>query len=357
MILEFPAVRGIQAGREYYVAMCPLGSVHRLFRFTDAGLEPELRAQRQLNRGRIPEIARYVLENRGNYVFSALTASIDGEVRFLPSGEAAGEIGVLRVPMASRIIINDGQHRQAAIEAALGEAPELADETIAVVFFHDRGLERCQQMFADLNRYAVRPSRSLSVLYDHRDDQALLAKHVLGRLPELSELVELERSSLSTRSKALFTLSALYTATAALLADIDVADSEARAIVAADYWREVTRHMPEWQRVREGTLTAGDIRETYIHSHGVVLHALGRVGNTIIKGKQSHAERLKGLTSIDWRRDAPQWEGRAVVAGRVSKTHQSVVLSANAIKRRLGLALSPDEQVMEESLGGQSRAA
>ena len=58
--------------------------------------------------------------------------------------------------MDARFIINDGQHRRAAIEMALRDRPELADETISVVFFLDPKLERCQQMFADLNRYAVR---------------------------------------------------------------------------------------------------------------------------------------------------------------------------------------------------------
>ena len=40
------------------------------------------------------------------------------------------------------------------------------------MFFLDVGLRRCQQMFADLNRNAIRPSKSLGVLYDHRDDIA-----------------------------------------------------------------------------------------------------------------------------------------------------------------------------------------
>ena len=357
MILEFPAVRGIQAGREYYVAMCPLGSVQKLFRFTDAALEPELRAQRQLNRGRIPEMSRYVVDNRDTYVFSALTASIDGDVNFLPASESSPELGVLRVPMASRIIINDGQHRQAAIEQALAEAPGLADETIAVVLFHDRGLERCQQMFADLNRYAVRPSRSLSVLYDHRDDQALLAKHVIHHLPELGALVEMERSSLSARSRPLFTLSALYTATAALLADIEVHGSEARAVVAADYWRRVARQMPEWQRVREGALSSGDVREAFIHSHGVALHALGRVGNSLLRSGGDALARLDRLAELDWRRDAEVWEGRAIIAGRIAKTHQSVILTGNAIKRHLRLELSIEEQALEGAFGTRTRAA
>jgi DNA sulfur modification protein DndB len=358
MMLEFPAVRGIQAGREYYVAMCPLSIVHKLFLFTDAGLEPELRAQRQLNRGRLPELIRYLVDNRDSYVFSAITASIDGEVNFTPAGSGeVDQIGVLRVPMAARIIINDGQHRQAAIQSALAEAPELADETIAVVLFHDRGLERCQQMFADLNRYAVRPSRSLSVLYDHRDDQALLAKLVLSQLPELGALVEMEKSSLSPRSKPLFTLSALYTATATLLTDLESDGSEARAAIATDFWRQVFAQIPQWSEVREGMMTSGAVRDEFIHSHGVVLHALGRVGNALLKGKGKGLDRLNRLQNVDWRRDAPIWDGRAVVAGRISKTHQSVILTGNVIKRALGLDLTAEEQILEDAFGREKHAA
>ena len=100
MILEFPAVRGIQAGREYYVAMCPLGSVQKLFRFTDSALEPELRAQRQLNRGRIPEMTRYLVDNQDSYVFSALTASIDGDAKFIPAQDGADELRGVRTSTA-----------------------------------------------------------------------------------------------------------------------------------------------------------------------------------------------------------------------------------------------------------------
>ena len=70
----FPALRGIQAGREYYVAMCPLKLLPRIFLFDEAPLPPELRAQRTLNTARVPDIARYIVENQKDYAFSAITA-------------------------------------------------------------------------------------------------------------------------------------------------------------------------------------------------------------------------------------------------------------------------------------------
>ena len=74
----FPSIRGHQGGREYFISMCPLRLIPKIFLFDEDELRPEVRAQRILNRSRVPEIASYILANREDYVFSALTASIDG---------------------------------------------------------------------------------------------------------------------------------------------------------------------------------------------------------------------------------------------------------------------------------------
>jgi DNA sulfur modification protein DndB len=344
----FPAVRGIQAGREYYVSMCPLRMLVMLFQFDDID-PPELRAQRLLNRGRVPEIARYIVEHADSYVFSAITASIDADVRFEAAG--ASDVGTLHVPLSARFIINDGQHRRAAIEQALRQRPALADETIAVVFFHDRSLARCQQMFADLNRYSIRSSSSLNVLYDHRDEKAATARAVLDAVPQLKELVDMERSSLSKGSRKLFTLSALHTATTQLLTG---APEEARMETAVRFWSDLYALFPAWEEVRAGKRSAGQVRNQCIHAHGVALHALGRVGNSLVHRDGGWDKGLAGVDAIDWRREAPEWEGRATAGGNLVKSAQNVILTGNLIKGRLGIGLSPEEQRLED---GYNRSA
>jgi DNA sulfur modification protein DndB len=351
----FPAIRGIQAQREYYTSMCPLRLIPKIFYFDEeeAALGPELRAQRTLNRNRIPEIANYMLNNLQDYAFSAITASIDAEVNFEPLGSEpnASRVGLLQVPMDARFIINDGQHRRAAIEAAIRERPELGDESIAVVFFIDRGLERCQQLFADLNRYAIRPTKSIGVLYDHRDDMAQLARLVVLKSRIFGDLVEMERSSLSARSRKLFTLSAIYTATGALLEKIEVPNQESAIELAVGFWEEVARYLPEWQAVRDGKVSSGEIRQDFIHSHGIALHALGHVGNyLLLTFPDDWKTKLKSLRKIDWsRNNSALWEGRAMIGGRLSKATQNVVLTTVAIKNALGLPSTPEEGKLEKA--------
>lgn len=346
--ITFPVIRGLQAKREYYVAMWTLRMLRQISIFDEDELPPELRAQRTLNKARIPEIANYIIDNRDDYVFSALTVSIDSEVSFeaLPGQE---KLGVLRVPMDAHFIINDGQHRRAAIIEALKQRPELEHETIAVVFFLDIGLERCQQMFADLNRYAIRPSRSLGLLYDHRNDKARLAKLVIMKSDIFRDLVDMEKSSLAPRSRKLFTLSAFYNACADLVNGLATGDLVKDATTARSFWEAVAVHFHLWGQVREGKLPASELREGYIHSHGIALQAIGKAGNSLMLAHPNDwRKRLKKIETIDWSRsNASLWEGRALIGGKVSKVTSNVTLTTNVIKKALSIPLTDEEQRIE----------
>lgn len=350
----FPAISGVQAGREYFVSMCPLRLIPKLLQFDGEELVPELRAQRVLNKVRVPEIARYIVENQGDYVFSAITASVDGEMLFqaVDSKDAtAHRLGSLTVSMNSRFVVNDGQHRRAAIELALQAAPEIGDETIAVVFFVDRGLERCQQMFADLNRHAVKPSASLGVLYDHRNVRATIARHLAMRSDVFRTLVEMEKSSLAERSRKLFTLSALDGAVGEMLDDRELEDIGAATQKCEEFWEMVSLQMPEWQLVRDSKMTAGEVRRDFIHCHAITLQAIARVGRTLYAEYPNQvAQRLKKLGKLDWSRSNTEaWEGRAMIAGRLEKSSQSMTLTANQIKHALGVSLSAEDEQVEHA--------
>ena len=174
-----------------------------------------LRAQRTLRRSRIPELKNYILNNPDEYIFSSLTASIDGPTKFIPAMHLGpnGKIGRLYIDMTARILINDGQHRRKAIEEALREKPELGYETISIVFYEDNGLKRSQQMFSDLNRNPLRSPKSLNILYDHRSRFARFIVDMAKNVPIFRNRVEFEKTTISKRSPKVFTLNAIHDAT------------------------------------------------------------------------------------------------------------------------------------------------
>lgn len=349
---SFPVIRGIQAGREYYTTMCPLKLVPRLFKFVEYDLPADLRAQRTLNKQRIPSLARYIIDNKASYAFSALTVSIDGEVHFeAASTDPIGKkLGVLSIPMEARFLINDGQHRRAAIEEALQECPELADETISVVFFVDAGLKRSQQMFADLNRYAVRTTRSLGILYDHRDPLAELARMLADTVSVFIGMTEKEKTTISNRSRRLFTLSSIYQATKLLLQkgkNDKISKQEEK--LAIEFWTDVSKNIPDWLLCKQKKVPAYELRADYVHAHGIALSALATAGSTLIATHpRSWKKHLTALKGLDWNRHSKDiWEGRALIGGRLSKAKSNVTLTSNLLKQTLSLPLDPSEEEIE----------
>lgn len=343
----FPAVKGIQAGRQYYITMCPLRLIPKIFLFDESEIPAELRAQRRLNHSRVPEIASYIVDNKTSYIFSALTASVDSEVKFQSStaGSAGeGRAGTLYIPMTASFVINDGQHRRAAIQEALEQCPELGYETISIVLFIDIGLKRSQQMFADLNRYAVQPTPSISVLYDHRDPLAEITRGVIRESQFLSAVTEMEKGSLAARSRKLFTLAALHTANKTILSRYSVWEPNEAIPMLNAFWDMVLSSMPLWRSVVDGRISAGEVRKEYINSHAVVLHALGVVGKAMLDERARSlrgVDRLQALSKIDWRRSNSEvWEGKAMNDGAVSKSRKNVELTADYIASVLKVSLN-----------------
>lgn len=314
----FPAVKGVQAKREYFISMVPLEVMAKIFQFADEEMPPEVRAQRILNKARIPEIRDYILTNPDSYVFSALTVSVDGEMEFQAVSEEMPQVGTISISMIARFLINDGQHRRAAIAEAIRMNPALKSEHISVVFYRDEGLQRSQQIFSDLNRYAIKPTKSINILFNSREESSIIAKAVIEKVPSFNGFVEKERSTISNRSKALFTLSAISTATNELLNNMNMDISE-KIKLAVSFWIEVSKYITEWTEVRTGILKSSDVRKDFICSLSITLVALGFAGNALIHtDPYNWMERLSVLSNIDWSKSNPAWENLVFVSGRVA---------------------------------------
>lgn len=349
---SFPAIKGIQAKKEYYVAMCPLKVVSKIFHSTEEDLPPEFRAQRILNKSRIPEITSYIINNLDDYVFSSLTVSVDGEMSFLSYSD--NDLGRIDISMDARFLINDGQHRRAAIEESLRSNPELENETISIVFFKDDGLKRSQQMFADLNKHAVNTTKSIGILYDNRDSISLLSKKIVDTIPLLKTFTDKEADNLSKYSPKLFTLTNIHNSICCILDKkkgdtISIEDE----IFVKEYWTSLCNTMHEWKQVQSKSLSACECRKNYISAHGVVLVALGYLGNYLYHNHiKDYIKHIRHLNKIDWSRsNYKDWNSRAMTSvGKINFNTTSTKLTCNKIKLVIGIELSDEEKQLEETL-------
>ena len=349
LVYKFPVVQGMQAQKEYYIAMIPIKMLSKIFPSDeDEYVLPEYRAQRKLNEARIPIISKYILDNRDSYVFSALAASIDGEFEFIPE-KINKNIGILEVSMDAKFLINDGQHRKSAVLDALIKDDSLGEETISVVFFADKGLSRSQQIFTDLNKHAVKTSNSISELYDSRDVMAVVTRNVIRKIDFLDTYTNKEKDNLGKYSSSLFTLNTFYTANKSIVNRKTNCDYESFLL---EFWLLVVKHMLPWQDLINDIITKVDLREEYITTQSIVIRAFGRVGNYFYMNPSLNMEGyLSKLEKIDWSRNSSKWYLRAISKNRrIITNKKAAVLIGNVIKEEIGVPLTIDENVAEENL-------
>lgn len=339
-MLSLPALRGHMGSRSYYVVLLPLSQVARILEVPGGEeLSPEARSQRKLIQSRIPEITSYILDNDEDWLFSSITASFDAEVNFIEGANA--DAGVLQLPLESRLIVNDGQHRRAAIERALRTDPTIGKQTISVVLFPAESLERNQQMFSDLNRTAQKTSRSLNIMYDHRDPLNEIATALESQVPLLTGRVEKESQSIAVRSSKLITLSALYDmcreaigTDRQLLDSRDAIDATEQRLVKG--WLTLTSLLPQWRSIESGDLRPAEARAEFINVHSVFFFAIGGVLNKVNELKDPSLA-LNNLLEVDWRRANPEWQGVCMLGPDIVTRRQTRQVLREHLLWRTGL--------------------
>ncbi|WP_395815311.1 DNA sulfur modification protein DndB [Clostridium sp. C45] len=343
---KFPVVRGVQANREYYIAMIPLKMLKRLFPEDDEYILPEYRAQRRVNESRIPVISKYILENENSYVFSALAASIDGEFNFISYGET--DLGMLEISLDAKFLLNDGQHRKAAIEQALLEKPDLGDETISIVFYKDLGLKHSQQIFTDLNKHAVKTSNSIAELYDSRDELAVATRKIVESVSFFNEYVDKEKDMLGKYSSSLFTLNTIYTANKRILSKGKCNYEFVNFCI--EYWKNISKNVVPWIHLQNKELSKKELREKHLAVQAVIMQAFGKLGNYFYRNRDIDMNNiLCGLKKINWSRNADCWYLRVIKEnGRMINNEKAIALATNMLKISLEIGLSENEENIEK---------
>ena len=332
------------------MAMCHLNFIAKNLPFPPENLPPEKVLQRQINKSRIPKIADYLVKYFDDYILPPLIVSIDGDTEFEPWSENQEnfQMGLLKIPESSDFIINDGQHRCAAIKQALEKRPELKYETIGVVFYVDRGVQRSRQMFSDLNGHPVRTNQNINTTFNSRSYVPILTKRVVDASSLLRNYVEHFGSSCAIGSPKIFTISALAKAHMILTKDIMTEDLDKDSELCLKFWDTLCNNLPDLSKLLDEGITPRQIKELYFYPYSIALQAIAGTANSLIKKNQEDWEmKLSAIGDLDWKRSNPDWEGRAMSGGRLTSSGNHPTLTRNLIKSKLGIDLTDDEELVE----------
>ena len=354
--LNVPATRGRMGQTSYYTANFPMGMVVKLFTYNPddmSELPIEERHQRALKKARVPEIAAYILND--DYIFSSITVSVDSADLVFDPSEVDDNVGILRLPMEANWIVNDGQHRVAGIAEAIKQEPSIRNDHLSVVVLPDEGLERCQQIFSDLNRTVVKTSKSIDILFDHRSPINRITNAVVEAVRLFRDRTDKERVSLSLRSASFATLSGVQTATKALLAHVTPSDIEADydmyERITIDFWTHVSSLVEPWSEIAAGTCTPAEARSTHLSSYAIILAAVGAAGSAALSTGGDWRKKLTPLKDIDFRKSNPEWQGYCMVGTEIVTRVTTRKSMGDLVKWKLDLGPEPSPTLVGPDVG------
>ena len=352
---SFPAVSGVQAGRQYFCAQVPLKYFTRFFSLVDEDLPPELRFQRKVNEKHAQDIAEYILSNPNDYVLPSVTASVSSPMYFecakIQGG--ANRVGVLRINCDAVIHLTDGQHRLRASKIVLDKCSRMADETISVVFFYDEGLKRSKQIFADINSNSKSVSAAINSLYDSRNPFNNFVLDVISEA-EWQNLIDKENTSIGKKSYFLYSLTHVKKFIEALIGIKERAFNQNFESLNLDTAKRLIVTVLKSYLINELDNLASypplNVREYYVSGYAVYFESFALALNYLYKELISKVELVDedieklistthDIRNLNVGLGDQLWVGRCRVANRMVKNSDSVKLTAAVMREKVNLPL------------------
>lgn len=348
-------------------------------------------AQRDLTKSRVMnDMVPYLLKPDYHPFFSALTlilVPVDGEhlvegvdYKF-KTDEPNGDVGELVIEDQVLLFPADGQHRQAALAEAFRQRRALATEEVPVILLPFESVKRVRQLFSDLNLNAKVVSKTLGLTYESRNPVVVVAKRVMQELPLFDDgkRVNLKSNSLAAKSPAVISMNTLVEVTSMILAAvldtsvkalkshpdlvaIENADPDDPAVVEVaqpviEAWEVIVDAFPRWQDVIDGALSPGALRDGlkddagnlledgYVAAFGIGWQALGLVAAAVIRieGDDWSEQLERAIGSVDWQKGA-QWNGTAMIGGRVNNTGPGIRNTAGYVLDKAGYGGTNDAE-------------
>ncbi|MBI2683644.1 MAG: DNA sulfur modification protein DndB, partial [Acidobacteriales bacterium] len=344
----------------------PMSKLSSLIKF-DSATKGSTNPEEFTNRPIMPDHVRTIVEylsDRESYVLPGLTLNLRDPIRvysYVTPSVVRG--AVIVIPSSTIFYVTDGQHRVKAIEAAITQKPELANDSISVTMIVEPQIERVHQDFADCAQTKPIPP-SLLTLYNRQDELSALTIEICRVVEFFHGRLEKVGKTVSKRSNNLYTVNHVRMAIGALLTGDSAANSSTlrdRATnilvseIAYKKWRadiewffnELSNSIPQWRLIKEANKCGTnppdlpEFRARYIHFTGTGLAILGGVGYHILRidDLESRNKKIRQLSAIDWRREDEMGLPNQFWVGNVLTSDGSLGTSRSTIQAALDCVL------------------
>ncbi|ALC21528.1 DNA sulfur modification protein DndB [Streptomyces pristinaespiralis] len=342
------------------------------------GGNPRMATNRPIDANHVRSITKYLTENEKDYILPPVTLNVRAVPAIhIPRGNFAMTAGFVVIGDETKFSVTDGQHRLAAIakrsDSLVDTDSTFPSDSISVVIVVEPDVARIHQDFADAAQTKQIPA-SLLAAYNTREPlNRVLTKIVDGSALFAGRIDETSKS-LSKLSSAIFLLNQVRGLVKELLFQ-DYALSEAsiparsfqaigttekqdafvsRTLAMLDI---LTQHMDPWRAVAELPTSGGpanqvvDFRKHYINMTATGLVIIGHVAFEIEKNLDPEWRKARYVdlaTKIDWRRNAPIWEGNIITGDKITTTRAPGRIAARKVMEAIGVPVLPKNPMIPQ---------
>ena len=398
MASAYPAMKGKFGSTEYFVVTMKAGEVaDKLTIPTEMPgwekLKLEERFQREINYNRVKkQIVPYLSDDPDRF-FGALIVNVcnDEEMEFesastmmsgipKPYQTAAKSFGFLTLSGSERLIPLDGQHRLAALQAAISgkdekqqKIPEITsnselakDDIMLIMIRHDP--QKGRKIFNKVNRYAKATTKSENLITADDDVIAIISREIVVNKLIGDDLVNYQSNTLSDKAPHFTTLSTIYEATKHVLEDwfgkIDISTlPEKKSTIASykntakEYWEKLLGGVNAYKvaiadKSNEGGEKRAEMRRNSLLGKPIsqlaLMLAVIRLRNMEAGdgSKLSWNTILDRINRVNWANDNPMWEQILMSGSRIVAGKTNAQFASRFIAYHLGESLT--EPVLEK---------
>lgn len=373
-------------GRMWFATAIPYNVIGTLVQTTqvkskNAAISSEV-VNRFLDSKHVNELKHYIVENINNFTIPPITLVSKTRLSFDPITfglehfESMDEVydvvktmgsilGKITIPLGYTFTCLDGNHRAKAIADLAIDKPDLiqGNQMLCNIVYEVDNL-RIRQDFVDINQNAKTTTATINTLFNSRDPLAKLTAQTIDEIDYLNENTELLSSSISKKSKKLYTLNNIKNTI------VELANYNSQSRTSINSMSNKLTKDPEFSAalmlekdVFFDILKNNDIINDFllsekledkvsIKSKGVITTGVGLIIASRVVSVAS--ENLKNLSyttivnkviNFDWSRDNEFFKGKILSEeGNIISSTNSISSTANALLKELFPEI-PDQSI------------
>jgi len=279
---QFPAVYGQQGNTVTLLMNVPARMLERVLSHDNFGHTLE-RSQREINNVRVRKFIRYLTDaaEKGTpFIIPALTGNCESSIKFEPIGNTTA--GIARIPMDAVVKLFDGQHRATGIMEFISNYD--IDLNVPILLTEQLSLDTRKQFFSDINNNASKPSATINMVYDGRNDTAQMMVDILRRHNVFNIITDFENNVVPAKKPYFVSFKAICDATAKFIGE---GENRLTSESIEALWQSWV-YLTAIDEIRNGT-NQNEYKKDYIQFHAVMINAFGYAVADLLKNNDLNA--------------------------------------------------------------------